>query len=70
MRNYKSIIDYIEYHKVNAIEDLDTGYIYNLDYCTHEIFSMNFILGNGIKEYFIRLPNSIEIWYDEPCLYT
>ena len=67
MRTYKSITDYIEYHRVNAIEDLNTGGVYSLDYCTGEIFSMK--LGNGIKEYFIILPNSIEIWYDEPCLY-
>lgn len=67
MRTYKSITDYIEYYKVDAVEDLNTGDVYSLDYYAHEIFSMK--LGNGIKEYFIILPNSIEVWYDEPCLY-
>lgn len=68
MRTYKSITDYIEYYKVDAVEDLNTGDVYSLDYCTHEMFSMK--LGNEIKEYFIKLPDSYEIWYDEPCLYV
>ena len=67
MRTYKSITDYLEYPKVDAIEDLKTKNIYSLDYCTYEIFSMK--LGDGVKEYFIKLPDGIEIWHDELCFY-
>lgn len=70
MRTYKSITDYIEYPRVHSIENLKTKDIYYLDYCTKECFLVaGKVLDNGIKEYFIILPNSIEIWYDKPCLY-
>lgn len=71
MRKYKSITDYIEYHKVDAIEDTETGYVYSLDYCTKECCSINHEDElKGVETYFIKLPNYIELYWDEPSFYV
>mgnify|MGYP003309297509 CR=1 FL=1 len=71
MRNYKSITDYIEYPKVDAIEDIGTSYIYSLDYCTGECYSMNHEDDlKGIETYFFKLPDYIELYWDEPSFYA
>lgn len=71
MRTYKSITNYIEYHKVDAIEDLKTEDIYSLDYCTGECHSINHkdkLKGRNLL--FFKLPNCIELYWDEPSFYV
>ena len=64
---------------VNMIYDDTSGDVYDLDENTKEIFSvnfsssdyiMNFKLNKYLKNYFFKFQDIIEIWYDEPCLYS
>lgn len=74
MRNYKSISNYFEYYKMGTIpfyKDVETGYIYSLDYYTRECCSVNHEDElKGIETYFIRLPNCIELYWNEPSFYV
>ena len=69
MRNYKSISNYFEF--LDAIKDTETGYVYSLDYCTGECYPINFedkLKGRNLL--FIKLPNCIELYWDESSFYV
>ena len=74
MRNYKNISNYFEYYKMGTIpfyKDVETGYIYSLDYCTRECYSINYEDDlRELKHTFFKLFNSIEIYWDEPSFYV
>ena len=69
-----------EVHPINMIHDDTSGDVYDLDENTKEIFVlnnfsssdyvMNFINNRYLKKYFFKLQDIIEIWCDEPCLYS
>ncbi len=71
VRNYKSISNYFKYFKVDAIEDIETGYLYSLDYCTGKCYSINHEDDlKDIETYFYELPNCIELYWNEPSFYV